>query len=224
MTLPFELLFIDNHLIAVNKPAGMLTQPAEGAEESVEAEVKQWLKHAYHKPGAAFLGTVHRLDRPVSGVLLFARTSKALTRLNQAVRAKQFQKTYWALVEGHCTHAEGVFEDCLLHGEHHAQLVQPEHPEAKQARLYYKVLQRYQKATLMQIQLETGRYHQIRLQFASRGMPILGDKKYGSKTLLPDNQIALHHRQLSFCHPIGLRTVTIEAPLPAVWATWEKGP
>jgi 23S rRNA pseudouridine1911/1915/1917 synthase len=209
---PFEILFADNHLLAVNKPAGILTQPTAQEGESLELLLKQWVKERYQKPGNVFLGTVHRLDRPVSGVVLFARTSKALTRINEAVRSGKFQKRYVALVEGLFPQDEGIFEDQLCHGSHRAWI--SEETLSKQARLHFKVLQRCAQKTLVRIELETGRYHQIRLQFASRGFPILGDQKYGSRIPLAGQRIALHHQTLRFPHPITQQLVEIETPVP----------
>jgi 23S rRNA pseudouridine1911/1915/1917 synthase len=214
-TPPFEILFIDNHLLAVNKPSGVLTQPTDKEVRSLEVELKTWLKNEYQKPGAVFLGVLHRLDKQVSGVVLFARTSKALVRLNESIKSKKFQKTYYALVEGRFEKEEGFFEDFIFHGEHQASICRSDHPEAKFARLSYKVLKYIDNSTLLQIELETGRYHQIRIQFASRGFPIISDAKYGGLKVFSEDRIALHHFQLKFFHPVRQIFLTVEAPLPS---------
>jgi 23S rRNA pseudouridine1911/1915/1917 synthase len=207
-----EILFEDNHLLAINKPAGYLTQPSGTQQANLETQAKEWIKTTYHKPGQVFLQAVHRLDKPVSGIVLFCRTTKALSRLNAAMRQRQVHKVYYALVEGMLPQNEGLLEHYMIHDNYHAQIVHKDHPQAKVARLSYTVIERQLSTTLLQIYLDTGRYHQIRLQLSTVGCPVLGDVKYGSA--LPWNQegIALHHGVLTFPHPITSNMITIECP------------
>jgi 23S rRNA pseudouridine1911/1915/1917 synthase len=214
MQSPFPIIFEDNHLLVINKPAGLLTQPSGTEQDSVEQQAKAWLKEIYHKPGQVFLEAVHRLDKPVSGVVVFGKTSKALSRLNAAIRGKQTKKLYYALVEGVPTLEEGVLEHYLLHNDFFAQVVSASHPQAKQARLFYKIVKQHEKKTLLEIELETGRYHQIRVQLAAIGCPILGDERYGSHFLFEKNAIALHHGGLHIPHPITKNMCIFEACLP----------
>jgi len=204
------VLYEDNHLIAVNKPAGMLTQPAEGINDSLENTVKEYLKNKYSKPGNVFLGVVHRLDRPVSGIVIFAKTSKALSRVNAMIRDREMRKTYCALVEGHLKEDSGILEHFLRHGDHIAHVCRPHDPGAKIARLHYKTLEKNETTTLLEIDLETGRYHQIRAQCAAVGCPIVGDAKYGSRTPFADGAIALHHSCLKLHHPVTKTLLHIE--------------
>jgi 23S rRNA pseudouridine1911/1915/1917 synthase len=207
-------LFEDNHLLVLNKPAGLLTQPSGTGQDSLEQRAKAWLKDIYHKPGRVFLEAVHRLDKPVSGVVVFGKTSKALTRLNACIRTKQTRKTYWAWVEGTLTENQGELEHCLIHDDFHAKVVDVQHPEGKISRLTYRVLMRKKERTLLEIELETGRYHQIRLQLAAIGHPIWGDRKYGSQHPYESNAIALHHQRLQLPHPISQEWLSFEAPPP----------
>lgn len=211
---PFEILFEDNHLLVVNKPAGMLTQPDNTGQDSLEVLAKAWIKERDKKPGNVFLGTVHRLDKPVSGVVLFARTSKALSRLNEAMRNKQSHKTYLATVEGILTPPQGTLEHYLTHDSHQASISHQNNPEAKLARLHYKVVSQQDELTLLEIILETGRYHQIRAQLSAIGHPIVGDGKYGSRKRFREGAIALHHYRLQVPHPITGLLQTFEAPVP----------
>lgn len=186
------ILFEDNHLLAVYKPAGWLTQPTPQEADSLETWAKAWIKTTHQKPGNVFLHAVHRLDRPVEGIVLFAKTSKALSRLNASLREKGWEKIYFAEVEGKLPHVKGVLEHTLLHGEHEAV----EDPKGKLCRLYYQ-----QVGKGYEITLETGRYHQIRAQLSLSGAPIQGDVKYGAKPL-PGGKIALSHIRLTFPHPV----------------------
>lgn len=210
-----EPLYEDNHLLILNKPAGLLTQPSGTDQDSLEQQAKAWIKTIYHKPGNVFLEAVHRLDRPVSGIVVFCKTSKALSRLNAAMRSKQTHKIYWAWVEGSPPKAEGELEHYLLHDDFHARVVAEGYPEGKIARLRYRVLERKEQRTLVEIELETGRYHQIRLQMSAIGCPICGDQKYGSRFEYQPGAIALHHRSLTIPHPVTHACLRIEAPLPA---------
>jgi 23S rRNA pseudouridine1911/1915/1917 synthase len=213
----FIPLFEDNHLLVLNKPAGLLTQPSGTNQESLEEQAKAWLKSVYHKPGRVFLESVHRLDKPVSGVVVFCKTSKALSRLHAEMRAKRIRKLYWAWVEGSPSPIEGVIEHTIHHDEFHAQIVLTEHPKGKVARLLYRTLKYQQGRTLLEIELDTGRYHQIRVQLAAIGHPIWGDAKYGSKHIYMPGAIALHHRRLQLIHPITQVWLTFEAPPPAAF-------
>jgi len=213
-----EVLYEDNHLLVVNKPAGLLTQPSGTLQDSLESYAKEWIKQKYQKPGNVYLHAVHRLDRPVSGIVLFARTSKALSRLNALMRDKKSQKIYYALVEGKLAQAEGRLEHFLVHDDHQARVATKNSPEAKLASLAYKTLNTNSSSlTLLEIHLETGRYHQIRAQFAAIGCPIVGDQRYGSRRLLQSDQIALHHRRLEIDHPVTGQRMIFEAPVPSYW-------
>ena len=213
-------LYHDNHLLAADKLAGLQTQPSGNNRPSLEDEAKAWIKETYAKPGKVFLEAVHRLDTAVSGVVLFARTSKALSRLNAAQRAREIVKRYEALVEGRPPEDDGVLEHWLVHGSHRAMVEQEGTEGAKVARLRFRVLSVNDTLSRVAIELETGRYHQIRAQFAAIGHPILGDAKYGSRTRLENGVIALHHREMSFVHPVRKTPVRIEAQVPAYWAPW----
>lgn len=196
-----EVLFCDNHLLIANKPSDLLTQPTDLCEDSLETRLKEWLKKEFHKKGNVFLHCIHRLDRPVSGLVLFARSSKALSRLNEQSRKMEIQRIYIAEVEGKLPFQEGKLDHFLTHENHRAQIVKEHDEGAKHARLTYKVLQNKEHSTLVEIELETGRYHQIRAQFKAIGHPVRGDKKYGAKeeTL---NVIRLHCSKVCFDHPI----------------------
>lgn len=197
-----RVVFSDNHLLVVFKPAMMVTQTTEGHETSLEEWAKAWVKQKYQKLGSVFLHAIHRLDKEVSGLVLFARTSKALSRLNESMREGKIEKTYEALVEGTLSSSEGTLSHDLEHKEHRAQV-----GAGKKAVLHYRVLKKFKDTTLVEIHLETGRYHQIRAQFSSIGHPIVGDKKYGSKKSSSEPGIALCHVRLSFPHPISKETI-----------------
>ena len=208
-----KILYEDNHLLIVDKPAGLLTQPSGTSQESLEELAKNWIKEHYQKPGKVFLEAIHRLDKPVSGIILFCKTTKALSRLNAAMRAKKIHKTYYALVEGDLKQEAGVLEHYLVHDDYRASTASPKHPEAKLARLKLRVIERKGDATLLEIELETGRYHQIRAQLASIGHPIVGDRRYGSQREWGPDAIALHHGKMVFPHPITQEQLTIHSSL-----------
>lgn len=211
-----QVIYYDNHLIVVSKPAGMATQPALHLKTSLEEELTIWARDAFRKPGNVFLHAVHRLDRVVSGLVLFAKTSKALSRLQQAMRAQECGKSYIAWVEGEMEVSTGELCHYLVRQEHRTQVVSQKTPEAKEARLSFQVLERRRGASCVQIDLKTGRYHQIRAQFAKIGHPIIGDHKYGSQVRWED-QILLHHKELIFTHPTTQeKKVFIQEP-PAIW-------
>lgn len=195
-----DILFEDNHLLVLNKPAGLLTQPSGTDQDSLEAYAKAYLKEKYQKPGNVFLEAVHRLDKPVGGIVVFAKTSKALSRLNATLRSKQVKKIYHASVEGVPKRQEAVLEHYLVHDDFIATVVSKDHRDAKLARLSYKILETKGNESRLEIHLETGRYHQIRAQLSAIGHPIVGDAKYGSKINRPE--IALKHVRLEIEHPV----------------------
>lgn len=200
---PCLIYFEDSHLLVVSKPGGWLTQPNGSAEESLEDRLKAWLQVRDQKAGRVFLHALHRLDRPASGLVLFAKSAKALRRLNAHERLLIRTKIYHVCVEGNWQESEGRLMHWLVHGEHRAHVVSPDTVGAKQAVLDYRVLGKTEKDTRLEVTLRTGRYHQIRCQFAHEGYPILGDRKYGSRYLfLPVGTIALHHAFLEIEHPV----------------------
>lgn len=208
-----EVIYCDNHILVAFKPAGFLTQPDDSSNPSLEEWVKEWVKREFQKPGAVFLHAIHRLDRPVSGLVLFARTSKALSRLNEQSRLQEIQRVYLAEVEGILSQKMGHLKHYLIHGEHRAQVGKEKDRDAKEARLTFEVLHYLEHSTYVKIELETGRYHQIRAQFAAIGHPIVGDKKYGSKT--GDSSIIhLHCATLSFQHPVTQEVLSFDSPAP----------
>ncbi|HRK75031.1 MAG TPA: RNA pseudouridine synthase, partial [Rhodothermales bacterium] len=195
-----EVLYEDNHLLVINKPAGLLAQEDATGDPDVLTICKQYLKEKYAKPGAVFLGLVHRLDRPASGVMVLARTSKAASRLSEQIRSRTIEKTYWILVEGKVS-GHGTCEDYLLKENNFVRLVDGSQARAQLARLSWKSLKVFSRDSLLEVALETGRPHQIRVQFSARNMPVCGDLKYGAKTPLSDRSIALHCRAMTFKHP-----------------------
>lgn len=197
-----DVIFCDNHILVVSKPAGLSTQPHPGNDHNLTDQAKAWIKKKYDKPGNVYLEPVHRLDKPVSGLVLFARTSKALSRLQEMMRQKSISKTYFAWVEGTLPQSQGTLEHYLFHDEHRARIVNASHRGAKNARLNYKLLEQLKNHSYVEIDLETGRYHQIRAQFSSIGCPIVGDGKYGSASPSSANKIALHHGRLKLNHPV----------------------
>ncbi len=218
-----EILYEDNHCLALNKPAGLLTQGDVTGERCLLDEAGTYLKEKYAKPGKVFLGLVHRIDRPTSGVVLLARTSKAASRLSEQFRAGTIEKVYWAIVEGHGPPDEGEWADVLLKDEPRnvVFVVTPGTPGGQSAILSYRVLERWPGACCVEVQPRTGRSHQIRVQFASRGFPILGDQKYHARTRLTAldgrPRVALHARQLTFQHPTSREAVVVTADVGADW-------
>lgn len=196
-----DVIFCDNHLLIAAKPSGWLTQPNGEGTPDLEAFAKAWVKEEFQKPGAVFLHCIHRLDKPVSGLVLFAKTSKALSRLNELSRAGEIRRSYFAEVEGVVPKKSGTLEHFLIHGDHRALLAKPTDKEAKKAILHYEVVAYKDHSTAVKIELQTGRYHQIRAQFAAMGHPVFGDMKYGAKTDAgPSIHLACIH--LSFTHPV----------------------
>ncbi len=222
------VLYEDNHIIAVNKTCREIVQGDKTGDTPLSEVVKAYIKEKYHKPGEVFLGVTHRLDRPTSGVVLFARTSKALTRLNEMFKShEQIQKTYWAIVEHAPVPAEGRLVHRLVRNEklNKSFVAKEGARDAKEARLSYRTLTRGDRYTLVEVQLETGRHHQIRCQMAAIGCPIKGDLKYGAKRSNPDGGISLHARQVAFIHPVSKQSTTITAPVPdeRIWQELSAG-
>jgi len=216
--IPLQILFEDNHLLAVLKPAGLPTMGVKSGRPSLVKIAKDHLRRKYHKPGNVYLGVVSRLDSAVSGVILLARTSKAAARLTEQFRCGDVEKTYWALVEGRPEPAEASCADWLCKDERQQRMVvcAAEQPGSRQARLRYRTLRELLRVTLLEVILETGRKHQIRVQLARRGHPVLGDRKYGSTMAFPHG-VALHARGLELQHPVRKTPLRLEAPLPAAW-------
>lgn len=211
------ILYEDNHLVAVNKPAGLATQPSREHAVSLEDQLKAELKAKYNKPGAVFLHPVHRLDRPVSGIVLFAKTSKALTRLNEQMREHRIRKIYQCLVDKEPAASQDELVHYLRHDDFRAEVVTPQTPHSQEARLTYRRLPAPRPGICaLEVELHTGRYHQIRAQLGASGWPITGDKKYGSKQSFGTNgdTIALHHYQMHFEHPVTKEPVVITTPPP----------
>ncbi len=213
------ILFVDNHLLAVNKPAGLLSQDSGTGQRNLEDWAKEWVRADKNKPGDVFLNAVHRIDKVVSGVVLFARTSKALSRLNEDIRKRNCTKIYHAKVEGAPGKPTDKLIHFLTHENHSARIGKEGGKGAQQAVLNYRVLKQINGLTLLEIDLETGRYHQIRAQLSAIGCPIAGDTKYGAKQKTANGEIALHHRRLEIIHPILKEPVIIEAPYPD-FSTW----
>lgn len=212
-----HVLFEDNHLLAINKKAGDLVQGDATGDKPLAEFAKDYIKMKYGKPGDVFLGVVHRLDRPVSGVVVFARTSKALQRMNALFRDKQTQKTYWALVSKKPAHHEGTLVHWLVKDEpkNKTTAYRYEHQAGQRSELSYRTIRQVGSLFLLEVKPVTGRPHQIRVQLASMGCPIVGDVKYGHQLTLSDGSICLHARSLAFIHPIKKEPVTITANLPA---------
>lgn len=218
-----QVLHEDNHIIVVNKRVGDIVQGDKTGDEPLSDVVKSYLKDKYNKPGEVFLGVVHRLDRPTSGIVVFARTSKALTRLNEMFKNRETQKTYWAVVKNAPEPAKATLEHYLVRNSKNntSKAHSREVPESKLARLDYKVIYKLTNYSLLEINLHTGRHHQIRAQLAAIGCPIKGDLKYGFNRSNPDGGIHLHARNLSFIHPVSKEMLSIKAPLPDE-STWKN--
>jgi 23S rRNA pseudouridine1911/1915/1917 synthase len=215
---PLDILYEDNHCLAVVKPAGCLSTHFQGDEETLDRAVKQYLKEKHRKPGNVFLGIVHRLDRPVSGVLLFARTSKAAARLAEQFREGTVEKVYWAVVEGEVARSAGTLEDWLKKGPAtgRVEVVEPRTAGARQALLHFQRRGQRDGLTWLEIRPQTGRTHQLRVQLSHHGHPIFGDARYGSVHTFADG-IALHARSLTFLHPVRYEPITLTADVPRPW-------
>ena len=227
-----DVIYEDNHIIIVNKQSGEIVQGDKTGDRPLSDIVKDYIKEKYQKPGAVFLGVVHRLDRPVSGVVVFARTSKALTRLNKMFAEGEVHKTYWAIVEGRKEErGQGinewhVLEHWLTRNEKQNKAYAYDHevPHSKLARLRYRLLAEGDRYSLLEVQLMTGRHHQIRCQLAALHSPIKGDLKYGAKRSNPDGSISLMARRVDFIHPVSKEPISVEAPVPddALWQALAK--
>jgi 23S rRNA pseudouridine1911/1915/1917 synthase len=215
---PLCVLYEDNHLLVVDKPAGLPTMGTPGGLPTLLTVAKEYVKQRYQKPGNVYLGIMSRLDAPVTGVVLLARTSKAAARLTEQFRTRSVEKSYWAVVEGILDPPENQLVDWLGHDDRHRRMhiVGPTLPGAREARLRYRRLGVIEGNCWLHVELETGRKHQIRLQLAHHGHPILGDRKYGSRVTFPTG-IALHARRLVISHPISGATMEFEAPPPEAW-------
>ena len=211
-----NVLFEDNHVIVVSKLAGEIVQGDKTGDTPLSEDVKAYLKEKYQKPGNVFLGVVHRLDRPVSGLVLFARTSKALTRLSEMFRTREVRKTYWAIVGKEPPQTEGTLTHWLTRNPKNntARAYDREVPGSKKAILDYRVIAHSARYWLLEIDLHTGRHHQIRCQLAKIGCPIKGDLKYGAPRSNPDGGISLHARRIQFEHPVSHQPIDITAPVP----------
>ena len=223
---PKDILYEDNHIIVVNKRCGDLVQPDRETEEALENDIKAMIKVRDHKPGDVFLGVVHRIDRPVSGAVVFAKTSKALTRLNEMIRSGEIHKTYWAIVEARPAQEEGSLTHYIVRDGRTNRSRAYDKPKAdgKKAMLNYRVLGCSTRYTLVEVELLTGRHPQIRAQLSKIGCPIKGDLKYGAKRSNPDGGISLHSRRVEFIHPVRKEQVSITAPAPKdnLWEFFES--
>ncbi len=224
---PEDILYEDNHLLAVNKHCGDLVQTDPEGNSSLEEEIKAYLKIRDRKPGDVFLGVVHRIDRPVSGAVLFAKTGKALARLNQMLREHRIRKIYWAITEHAPDQVEGRLRHYLVRDSrtNRSRAYDAPHNEGKEALLDYRLLGCSTRYNLLEIELVTGRHHQIRCQLGKIGCPIKGDLKYGAERSNRDGGISLHSRSINFIHPVRKEPIRITAPVPAgdnLWDFFEK--
>lgn len=212
MTVVYE----DNHLIIVNKTASEIVQGDKTGDTPLSETVKQYIKEKYAKPGNVFLGVVHRLDRPVSGLVVFAKTSKALARLNEMFRNSEVKKTYWAIVKQRPPQDEGELVNYLVRNEkqNKSYAYDKEVKNSKKAVLHYRLIGHSQNYFLLEVDLKTGRHHQIRCQLAKMGCPIKGDLKYGFARSNPDGSIGLHAHRVKFVHPVSKELIGVTAPLP----------
>jgi len=211
-----EVIYEDNHIIIVSKTTGEIVQGDKTGDRPLSEMVKQYIKETCAKPGDVFLGVVHRLDRPVFGLVLFARTSKALSRLNAMFANGEVKKRYWAIVKDAPAEPEGTLIHWLVRNEKQNKSYAYDHevPRSKKAVLDYRVIGRSDNYTLLEVNLHTGRHHQIRCQLAKIGCPIKGDLKYGAKRSNPDGSISLLSRSMEFIHPVSKKEICVEAPLP----------
>lgn len=222
---PKDILYEDNHIIVVNKHCGDLVQPDRESDDALENDIKAMIKVRDHKPGEVYLGVVHRIDRPVSGAVLFAKTSKALVRLNEMIRQGEIHKTYWALVENRPDPMEGTLTHYIVRDGRTNRSRAYDKPKAdgKKAILNYHTVGCSTNYTLVEVELLTGRHHQIRAQLSKIGCSIKGDLKYGARRSNPDGGISLHSRRVEFIHPVKKEKISITAPTPKdnLWAFFE---
>ncbi len=220
----FTVLYEDNHIIAVNKANNVLVQPDNTGDAALEDLVKDYIKKKYNKEGAVFLGVIHRIDRPVSGVVVFARTSKALSRMNEQMKKKQIKKMYWAIVKNRPKEPSAFIENYIVRNTKHNKSFVNETAgkDGKLASLTYNLKASSDNYHLLEIDLHTGRHHQIRCQLAGINCPIKGDLKYGFNRSNPDGGISLHARQVEFMHPVKKELIRIVAPCPndSLWAAF----
>lgn len=211
-----EVIYEDNHIIIVSKRSGEIVQGDKTGDEPLSDTVKEWIKVKYNKPGNVFLGVVHRLDRPVSGLVVFAKTSKALSRLNEMFRVGDVHKTYWAIVGKRPAQEEATLTHWIVRNEkqNKSYAYDKEVKNSKKAQLHYRVIGASERYTLVEVHLMTGRHHQIRCQLAKIGCPIKGDLKYGAPRSNPDGSISLLSRFVEFIHPVSKEKITATAPLP----------
>ncbi len=211
-----DILYEDNHIIAVNKNCSEIVQGDKTGDTPLSELVKEWLKDKYKKPGNVFVGVTHRLDRPVSGIVLFAKTSKALSRMNEMFRVGSVKKTYWAIVKKQPPKEEDELVHWIERNERQNKsfAYDKERSNTKKAILHYKLIACSDNYYLLEIDLKTGRHHQIRTQLSKIGSPIKGDLKYGAERSNPDGGISLHARRIEFIHPVSKKNIIIEAPVP----------
>lgn len=220
------VLYEDNHIIIVNKASGEIVQGDKTGDKPLSEIVKEYLKEKYNKPGNVFCGVTHRLDRPTSGVVIFAKTSKALSRLNEMFRKDSIDKVYWAIVKNRPSKIEDKLVHYLIKDEkkNKSSAFNTEKPNTKKAVMHYKLISTSQNYSLLEVNLETGRHHQIRCQLAKIGSPIKGDLKYGAERSNPDGSISLHARSISFIHPVSKVKIEVTAPVPMdnLWKSFEE--
>lgn len=211
-----NVLYEDNHIIIVNKASGEIVQGDKTGDTPLVETVRAYIKEKYNKPGNVFCGLTHRLDRPVSGVVIFAKTSKALERINNMLKNHEIKKTYWAIVKNTPKQEAGTLVNYLVRNEkqNKSYAYNTEKPNSKRAELNYKVIGKSDNYTLLEVNLITGRHHQIRCQLAAMGSPIKGDLKYGFSRSNPDGSISLHARSVEFTHPVSKERIHVEAPTP----------
>tara|TARA_Y100000385_G_C12958693_1_gene578776 strand:+ start:387 stop:1055 length:669 start_codon:yes stop_codon:yes gene_type:complete len=219
-----KILYEDNHLIAINKRSGDIVQGDKTGDTPLSDFVKKYIKKKYNKSGEVFLGTIHRLDRPTSGIIIYARTSKALARMNKQFREKKIQKTYWAVVNNKPPNNSGILENYLLKNQKQNKSYISKSSEGKHAILYYKILNKLDNFYHLEIKPKTGRHHQIRVQLANIGCIIKGDLKYGAKRSNKDASIHLLAQKLEFIHPVKNELLSITAPVPkdTIWEACVK--
>lgn len=226
MKLQDRILFEDNHILIVNKLSGEIVQGDKTGDRTLAEDVKSYIKEKYNKPGEVFLGVVHRIDRPVSGAVIFSKTSKALSRLNEALKNKAIQKYYWAIVKEKPNSDKGRLEHYLVRNQEKNKsfVYTKEKAGSKLAVLSYELIYGSSNYYLLEVKLETGRHHQIRAQLAKIGCPIKGDLKYGFSRSNKDASISLHARKINFTHPVSKEQLTIECPVPndPLWQFFEN--